>query len=202
MKWGPLSCAREVYLRSLPTTPRMRILLTLSTVLFGVVASYGQVNPNNHWVEPYTTKDGVYVPGHYSTDPNYTNRDNYSTYPNVNPWTGQQGTVAPDNNLPNQQQQPGAVSYSRASGGDPIWVATMPAPVQYRPVMQRRVLTPEEQAAREAARQAHRQRVAAHRANLRQASEFRARQRKADAALRKMKRDAERDSRKARRAAK
>jgi len=67
-------------------------LLILSTICFG------QVNPNYHYVNGYYRSNGTYVQGHYRTDPNYTNRDNYSTYPNVNPHTGKHGTVAPDNN--------------------------------------------------------------------------------------------------------
>jgi hypothetical protein len=41
------------------------------------------------------------VQGHYRTNPNYTNRDNYSTFPNINPYTGKRGTVQPDNKYTN-----------------------------------------------------------------------------------------------------
>jgi len=47
-------------------------------------------------VQGHIRKDGVYVPPHTRTAPNDTNVDNYSTKPNVNPYTGKAGTVAPD----------------------------------------------------------------------------------------------------------
>lgn len=58
----------------------------------------GQVNPNHVYVQPYTKSDGTYVPGHYRTAPNNTNRDNFSTNPNINPYTGKPGYIQPDNN--------------------------------------------------------------------------------------------------------
>ncbi len=48
------------------------------------------------WVNGYTRKDGTYVSGHYRSDRNYTNHDNYSTIGNVNPYTGNNGSVARD----------------------------------------------------------------------------------------------------------
>lgn len=55
----------------------------------------GQVNPNYHYVRPYIRADGVYIPGHYQTNPNDTILDNYSTRGNVNIWTGQPGWINP-----------------------------------------------------------------------------------------------------------
>lgn len=43
----------------------------------------------------YVKRDGTYVQGHYSTSPNGSKLDNYSTRGNVNPYTGQAGTVNP-----------------------------------------------------------------------------------------------------------
>jgi len=60
--------------------------------------SFAQVNSNYHYVDGYYKSNGTYVNGYYRTNPNNTNKDNYSTYPNINPWTGNQGTVKPDNN--------------------------------------------------------------------------------------------------------
>ena len=45
-----------------------------------------------HPVKGYHKKDGTYVPPHYQTNPNKTQRDNYSSKPNVNPRTGKAGT--------------------------------------------------------------------------------------------------------------
>ena len=40
-------------------------------------------------------KDGVYVAPHHRTTPNKTRTDNYSSKPNVNPYTGKAGRVDP-----------------------------------------------------------------------------------------------------------
>ena len=48
------------------------------------------------YVRPHVTKNGTYVEGHMRTAPNSTNLDNYSTKGNVNPYTGQAGTVQPN----------------------------------------------------------------------------------------------------------
>ena len=44
------------------------------------------------YVKGYTRSDGTYVKGHYRSSPNSTQRDNYSTYGNTNPYTGKAGT--------------------------------------------------------------------------------------------------------------
>ena len=48
---------------------------------------YGDVHVRGHFRD-----DGTYVPPHYRTHQNHTIADNYSTYPNVNPHTGEVGT--------------------------------------------------------------------------------------------------------------
>jgi hypothetical protein len=48
-------------------------------------------NPNSHYVSPYTRSNGTTVPGHYQTNPNSTQRDNYGTQGNMNPYTGAAG---------------------------------------------------------------------------------------------------------------
>jgi hypothetical protein len=49
-------------------------------------------------VRTYEKKDGTTVPKHFRTTPNYTNRDNFSTKGNTNPYNGKKGTINPDNN--------------------------------------------------------------------------------------------------------
>lgn len=44
------------------------------------------------YVEGYTRKDGTYVKGHYRSAPNNKTSDNFSSYGNVNPYTGKLGT--------------------------------------------------------------------------------------------------------------
>ena len=43
-------------------------------------------------------RNGTYVRPYYRTAPNSTNRDNFSTRGNVNPYTGKRGWIRPDNN--------------------------------------------------------------------------------------------------------
>lgn len=57
---------------------------------------FSQVNPNYHNVDGYYRSNGTYVEGYRRTNPNGTINDNYSTYPNVNPWTGRPGYIAPE----------------------------------------------------------------------------------------------------------
>lgn len=54
------------------------------------------------YVPGYVRSDGTYVQGHYRTAPNSTKLDNYSTRGNVNPYTGEQGTVDPYQYRPQQ----------------------------------------------------------------------------------------------------
>jgi len=41
----------------------------------------------------YFNSYGTYVAPHYQTAPDNTRLNNYSTYPNVNPYTGRMGTL-------------------------------------------------------------------------------------------------------------
>jgi hypothetical protein len=63
---------------------------------FGVVALLisSTVAAQVH-VRGYTRKDGTYVAPYERTAPGSSIYNNYSTYPNVNPYTGKVGTVNP-----------------------------------------------------------------------------------------------------------
>lgn len=61
---------------------------------FALVAMAGSA-PAQNFNPGYVTPNGTYVPPHYSSTPNSTRLDNYSTRGNVNPYTGQAGTVNP-----------------------------------------------------------------------------------------------------------
>jgi hypothetical protein len=52
-------------------------------------------NPSSHYVSPYTNSHGTSVQGHYQTNPNSTQYDNYGTRGNVNPHNGNIGTRSP-----------------------------------------------------------------------------------------------------------
>jgi len=78
----------------------MKNLFLIFLVFFGlsITSSFSQVKKGSDVpVKSYTRKDGTVVPSHYRTSPNYTNRDNFSTKGNVNPYNGKIGTVNPDN---------------------------------------------------------------------------------------------------------
>jgi hypothetical protein len=46
-------------------------------------------------VRGYTRRDGTYVAPHWRSTPDRSYNNNWSTSPNVNPFTGQQGTRQP-----------------------------------------------------------------------------------------------------------
>jgi len=46
-------------------------------------------------VKGYVKKDGTYVAPHHRTNPNNTQRDNWSSKPNYNPHTGKDGKKEP-----------------------------------------------------------------------------------------------------------
>jgi hypothetical protein len=70
--------------------------LSLATAAGAHAQYYGTgSNPNSHSVRGYTTSGGTYVQPHQQTNPNGTQRDNYGTRGNVNPYTGTGGTRTP-----------------------------------------------------------------------------------------------------------
>lgn len=52
-------------------------------------------NPSSHYVAPSIRRDGRSTRGHYQTNPNNTQRDNFGTLGNWNPFTGFYGSRAP-----------------------------------------------------------------------------------------------------------
>lgn len=46
----------------------------------------------SHAVKGHFKKDGKYVQPHQATNPNQTQKDNWSSKPNVNPYNGKPGT--------------------------------------------------------------------------------------------------------------
>jgi hypothetical protein len=66
-------------------------IILAACIMGGMFAANAQA-----WVNGYTRKDGTYVQGHYRSDRNNTNHDNYSTSGNTNPFTGSSGSVARD----------------------------------------------------------------------------------------------------------
>lgn len=52
-------------------------------------------NPSGHYVAPHTNSNGSFTGGHYQSNSNNTQMDNYSSRGNVNPYTGNVGTRTP-----------------------------------------------------------------------------------------------------------
>lgn len=71
-------------------------LILIFIFAFFCFTLFSQTNPNHVWVEGYIRKDGTSVRGHFRTAPNHTNVDNFSTLGNVNPYTGELGTIRSD----------------------------------------------------------------------------------------------------------
>lgn len=72
------------------------LILLFGILFFTSFSTSAQVNSRNTYVNGYYKSNGTYVQGYYRTMPNNTINDNYSTYPNVNPYTGKQGTIQPN----------------------------------------------------------------------------------------------------------
>ena len=68
-------------------------MVLIGLVLAAVAASAGAQTA--HGVRGYTKADGTYVAPHYQSNPDTTRLNNYSTQGNVNPYSGQSGTVNP-----------------------------------------------------------------------------------------------------------
>ena len=69
----------------------MRKALLLVAVVFAVVA-ITQVADADVYVRGYYRSNGTYVRPHWRSDPDGNPCNNWSTYPNVNPYTGKVGT--------------------------------------------------------------------------------------------------------------
>ena len=92
-----------------------RIISFLLLFVFIANSVQSQTNPRHVKVKGYYRKDGTYVRSHYRTAPNSTNRDNFSTRGNVNPYTGKPGYVEPDNRTSSYHQSAYSSTSARRS---------------------------------------------------------------------------------------
>lgn len=64
-----------------------------------ILGSRDSTNPSAfrgyHFVYPYLRRDGIYVRGHMKTNPDYRFWNNWSSFGNTNPFTGETGTKRP-----------------------------------------------------------------------------------------------------------
>lgn len=82
------------------------ILVLLIGLLF-----FGSVYADTY-VNGYYRKDGTYVQPHYRSSPDSSYNNNWSVKPNINPYTGQQGTRSPTWNDQNPYSNPYNNPYS------------------------------------------------------------------------------------------
>ena len=64
-------------------------------ILFLLSLAANSAFARDQHVRGHFRKDGTWVEPHHRTAPNGTTSDNYSSYPNTNPYTGREGRVDP-----------------------------------------------------------------------------------------------------------
>jgi len=69
----------------------MKKIVMLFIALVMLLGSLGIAKADVH-VRGYYRGNGTYVAPHYRSDPDGSARNNWSTYGNVNPYTGRRGT--------------------------------------------------------------------------------------------------------------
>ena len=69
----------------------VRFVLVVCAILL-LLVGVGPLVVAQVYVPGYIKRDGTFVQPHYRSSPNRTTEDNWSTYPNVNPYTGKTGT--------------------------------------------------------------------------------------------------------------
>ena len=75
----------------------MKRLIAAMVIVLGLIATPAFAKKQSsgggsHSVKGHVKKNGTYVQPHRATNPNQTQRDNWSSKPNVNPNTGKPGT--------------------------------------------------------------------------------------------------------------
>ena len=73
----------------------MRNIFTITISLLIFVLATPALARGSHSSRGYIKKNGTYVEPHRQTNPNRTQRDNWSSKGNVNPYTGKKGTKTP-----------------------------------------------------------------------------------------------------------
>jgi hypothetical protein len=90
----------------------MKNLFFTIALVFTTKFAIGQSNIK---VRGYYRSNGTYVQPHYRTSPNNTVYDNWSTYPNVNPYNGNVGTKVYPNNSYNNTPSHNSNNYNRTN---------------------------------------------------------------------------------------
>lgn len=74
---------------------RWIVFAVLSAVLLPQSDAQARSSGGSSRVAGHVRRDGTYVQPHQRTHPNQTERDNWSSKPNINPYTGKEGTREP-----------------------------------------------------------------------------------------------------------
>jgi hypothetical protein len=106
-------------------------LLLVFLPLFIADITLAQTNSSQTYTSGYYRSNGTYVQGYYKTAPNNTINDNFTTKPNVNPYTGQKGYIEPTYTTPsyNNSSYSTTPSYNNSTYSTPSYSA----PVQTGP---------------------------------------------------------------------
>jgi hypothetical protein len=85
----------------------MKALAAVVAVVFGLLIQ--GIAAADQYVRGHYRKDGTYVEPHYRSSPDKSHNNNWSVSPNVNPYTGKQGTQKPtyDDNYGNTNRRRG-----------------------------------------------------------------------------------------------
>jgi hypothetical protein len=70
----------------------MNLIRTLATSLIALASLASSAIAQDVYVHGYYRSNGTFVQPHYRTHADSTPLNNYSTYPNINPYTGTLGT--------------------------------------------------------------------------------------------------------------
>lgn len=81
----------------------MKLVITLSAV---VALASPLAAQRTHTVRGHVRADGTYVAPHVRTNPDASRTNNWSSSPNVNPYTGRTGTVDPYAPRPRSTSRP------------------------------------------------------------------------------------------------
>jgi hypothetical protein len=92
-------------------------ILLMAVVAAGALAG-GQQARADDYVRGYVRSNGTYVAPYFRTHPDHNFYNNWSTYPNINPYTGQLGThhrpsYWPRNSYPSYRSPSFSPSYGR-----------------------------------------------------------------------------------------
>jgi len=95
---------------------RLAAALTLALILLAPLAAWA----GETYVDGYYRKDGTYIAPHWRSTPDSSYNNNWSTWPNINPHTGQQGTREPKvYDVNPSYQTPGAFNPQGGMGWPP-----------------------------------------------------------------------------------